>query len=437
MLKTVRLAKVALFVACLALALCLTASAMATDVITETDHVWAFKTLIKDANCSEPPTYQYTCTICGMKKTVQEGTTNGQHQWGEWVVDSEATCTTNGQRHRQCLLNVHHTEQQTVPALGHDLQWRVKVAATCTSTGLKEQYCARCGLVIDTQIIPQGDHVWGPWTVLREPTCTEAGEQTHTCTICGTTENAVYGNALGHLWGQWQIIKAATCEASGSRTRVCQRNASHVENEVIPAPGHQWTAWRRVVEPTFWEKGREERNCTVCGKVESRELGTITYPNATVCAFGPRLKESNLYPNYSDRWYMFTPFDASMNGSQTFELVAADSVIVGEVTLNIRDGFLTIDYSLKGGDAIRINLEFFTVLGRIGELSTYEPEGLMQLKVNRNQAINLNEKFPGDTHLVLYFCSRCTLTNHPAFRSLQYNSAAHKAILDQMRYLMD
>ena len=437
MLKTVSFAKVALFAACLALALCLTASAMATDVITETDHVWAFKTLIKDANCSDPPVYQYTCTICGMKKTVQEGTTNGQHQWGEWVVDSAATCTTAGQRHRQCLLNVHHTEQQTVPALGHDLQWRVKVAATCTSTGIKEQYCTRCGQVIDTQVIPQGDHVWGAWNILREPTCTEAGEQSHTCSVCGTTQNAAYGNALGHLWGQWQIIKAATCEASGNRTRVCQRNASHVENEVIPAPGHQWTPWRRVVEPTFWEKGREERNCTVCGKVESRELGTITYPNATVCAFGPRLKESNLYPNYSDRWYMFTPFDASMNGSQTFELVAADTVIVGEVTLNIRDGFLTIDYTLKGGDAIRINLEFFTVLGRIGELSSYEPEGLMQMKVNRNQAINLNEKFPGDTHLVLYFCSRCSVTNHPAFRSLQYNSAAHKAILDQMRYLMD
>ena len=134
---------------------------------------------------------------------------------------------------------------------------------------------------------------------------------------------------------------------------------------------------------------------------------------------------------------MFTPFDASMNGSQTFELVAADSVIVGDVTLTIRDGFLTIDYTLKGNDAIQVTLEFFTVLGRIGELSSYEPEGLMSMKVNRNQPINLAEQFPGDTHLVLYFCSRCSLRNSPAFKSLSYNSTPHRALLDQMRALMD
>jgi hypothetical protein len=450
MLKNASFSKVLLFAVCLSLALCVSASAMATviegttttygsttDVVTETDHVWAFKTLVKDADCSNPPVYQYTCTICGAKKTVEEGTTNGQHQWGEWVVDSQATCTTSGARHRQCTLNVHHTEQQTVPALGHDLQWRVTVAATCTSSGTREQYCTRCGQVIDTQTIPQGDHVWGPWTTIKQPTCYDAGEQTHTCTICGATQNAPFGSALGHNWGAWQIITPATCDSNGTRTRVCQRDTSHVETEVIPTPGHQWTAWRRVKEPTFWETGREERNCTVCGKIETRELGTITYPNATLCAFGPRLKESNLYPNYSDKWYMFTPFDASMNGTQTYELVAADAVIVGDVTLTIRDGYLTIDYSLKGGDAIRVTLEFFTVLNRIGDLSSYEPEGLMNLKINRNTPINLAEKFGGDTHLVLYFCSRCSVRNHPAFTSLAYNSSAHRALLSTMLALMD
>ena len=447
MLKNVRFAKALLFAVCLSLALCLTASAMATvvgtttyggtDVITETDHVWGSKILVKDANCSDPPTYQYTCTICGLTKVQQEGATNGQHQWGEWVVDSQATCVTAGSRHRQCALNVHHTEQQTVPALGHALEWRVTVAATCTSTGIREQYCTRCGQVITTEVIPMGNHVWGPWTTIKEPTCFEAGQQTHTCTVCGNTETAPYGSALGHNWGPWQVTVAATCDSNGSRTRVCQRDSSHVETEVIPSPGHQWTAWKRVKEPTFWEKGREERYCTVCGKQEFRELDTITYPNATLCAFGPRLKESNLYPNYSDKWYMFTPFDASLNGTQTYELVAADSVIVGDVTLTIRDGYLTIDYTLKGGDAIRVNLEFFTVLNRINDLSTYEPESLMSMKINRNQAINLNEMFPGDTHLVLYFCSRCSVRNNPAFRSLAYNSTPHRALLSQMMALMD
>lgn len=453
MLKNAKFAKVLLFAVCLSLALCLTASAMATtvvqgtvatttygtstDVVTETDHVWGYKILVKDANCSEPPTYQYTCTICGMTKVQQEGTTNGQHQWGEWVIDSQATCTTNGARHRQCMLNVHHTEQQTVPALGHELQWRVTVQATCTSTGVREQYCTRCGQVVDTQVIPQGQHAWGPWTTIKQPTCFEAGAQTHTCTICGTTETAPFGSALGHNWGPWQVITAATCETSGTRTRVCQRDASHVENEIIPSPGHQWTAWRRVVEPTFWEKGREERNCTVCGKVESRILDTIRWNQAVMCAFGPRLKETNQYHNYSDKWYMFTPFDASMNGPQTYDLVVSDALVVGTVTLNIRDGYLTIDYELKGQDAITVTLEFFTVVNKISDLASFEPEGLMYMKLNRNQPVNLVEKFGGDTHLVLYFCSRVSVVNHPAFKALQYRSAEHQAQLTQMMAMLD
>ncbi|MBR3108770.1 MAG: hypothetical protein IKH30_16540 [Clostridia bacterium] len=453
MFRNVRLAKVALFALCLALALCLSASAMATtiiegtttttttgtstDVITETDHVWAYKTLIKDATCSDPPTYQYTCTICGAKKTVVEGTTNGQHVWGEWIVDSQATCTTAGARHRQCQLNVHHTETQTIAALGHELQWRITIPATCSSTGTREQYCTRCGQVINTEVIPQGSHVWGAWTIIRQPTCFDPGEQTHTCTLCGTVENAVYGAALGHNWGAWQVITPATCETSGTRTRVCLRDASHVENEIIPAPGHQWTAWRRVKEPTFWERGREERNCTVCGKVESRELETIIWNQAVMCSFGLRLKETNQYHNYSDRWYMFTPFDASLNGQQVYDLVVSDSLIVGEVTLNIRDGYLTVDYNLKGGDAIKVTLEFFTVLNRIGDLASFEPEGLMYMKLNRNQAINLAEQFPGDTHLVLYFCSRVSVQYHPAFKALQYRSVEHQTQLDQMYLVID
>ena len=449
MFKTVRIAKTVLFAVCLALALCLTASAMAmviettvdtspsTDVVIETDHVWAYKTLVKDATCSDPPTYQETCTICGAKRTYQEGTTNGQHVWGEWIVDTVATCMNSGSRHRQCMLNVHHTEQQTVPATGHNLQWRTVVEATCTTSGTKEYYCTICGTIVDTATILPIAHNWGAWTIIRQPTCTEPGQQTHTCSICGTTETGTYGSALGHNWGAWQIITAATCESNGQRTRVCQRDASHVENEIIPATGHNWTAWTVTKQATFWEQGERTRRCTICGKTEVEKIGTITYPSATLCAFGPRLKESNLYPNYSDRWYMFTPFDASMNGSQTYELVAADSVIVGDVTLNIRDGFLTIDYSLKGGDAIRVTLEFFTVLNRIGDLSQYEPEGLMGMKINRNQPINLYEKFGGDTHLVLYFCSRCSLTYSPAFKSLQYNSSVHKALLSTMYSLMD
>ncbi len=435
--KTVRFSKIALFAATLAMLLCLSAAAFASETHID-ECTWVY---LRDepATCIKGPVRIYQCSVCGRTKEETMGDPDlNNHAWGEWVMDSMATCTTAGQRHRQCARSVHHTQKEVVPALSHDLQWRVKVAATCTNTGLREQYCARCGQIIDTQIIPVGDHVWGPWTTLREPTCTEPGEQAHTCTVCGTTQNAPYGSALGHLWGQWQVITPATCESSGSRTRVCQRNASHVENEIIPCPGHKWTDWKIIKQPTFWEKGERERHCTVCGLSQTEYLDTERWSTATVCSFGPELRESNLYPYSSDRWYMFTPFDASMNGVQTYDLIVSEKIIVGQVTLTIRDGFLTVDYTLKYPNQIQITLEFFTVLGRIGELSTYEPEGLMQLKINRNQPINLNEKFPGDTHLVLYFCSRCSVVNTPyQYAMLNTKDSLHQSQLSQMLMLMD
>ena len=436
--KTVRIAKAVLFAVCLTLVLCLAASASAMVIETTqtthvSDHVWVYTRTISAANCSTPTINLYTCSLCGATEERREGATDpNAHVWGEWVVSTSATCVTSGTRYRQCLLNVHHTQEDTIAAYGHSPTERITVPPTCTSTGVREIYCARCELIISTEVIPASDHTWGAWTIILQPTCTEPGEQTHSCTTCGKTETGVYGSALGHQWGAWTIITAATCESNGQRTRVCQRDPSHVETEIIPATGHSWTAWTVTRQATFWEVGERTRRCTICGKVETEPIPTITYPNATLCAFGPRLKDSNLYPSYSDRWYMFTPFDASMNGSQTYELVAADAVIVGDVTLSIRDDYLTIDYNLNGGDAIRVNFEFFTVLSSISDLSQYEPEGLMQMKINRNQAINLTEKFGSDRHLVLYFCSRCSLTYSPAFKSLQYNSTAHKSLLSAM-----
>jgi hypothetical protein len=189
--------------------------------------------------------------------------------------------------------------------------------------------------------------------------------------------------------------------------------------------GYYWfSSWKTAKDTVKTETGPGDGSWTVSAPVA---IGTYSI---TAGAFA-----EDYYGSTCEK--SFTVVDASLNGTQTYELVAADSVIVGDVTLTIRDGYLTIDYTLKGGDAIRVNLEFFTVLNRINDLSTYEPESLMSMKINRNQAINLNEMFPGDTHLVLYFCSRCSVRNNPAFRSLAYNSTPHRALLSQMMALMD
>lgn len=48
-----------------------------------------------------------------------------------------------------------YSEQQVVPALGHDAgDWEVVTPATCKASGTKVKYCTRCGVVIRSEIIP-------------------------------------------------------------------------------------------------------------------------------------------------------------------------------------------------------------------------------------------------------------------------------------------
>ena len=77
------------------------------------------------------------------------------------------------------------------------------------------------------------------------------------------------------------------------------------------------------------------------------------------------------------------------------------------------------------------------MLNRIGDLTKYEPEDLLSMRMSRNQPINLAEKFGDDTSLVLYFCSRCDYTYSAKYQSLAYNSTAHQRLLGTMLYLMD
>ncbi len=156
------------------------------------------------------------------------------HEWGEWTVTREATCTKAGSKTRTCsLCNV--VETQTIPAPGHDYQAEV-TTPTCTAPGYTSYACSRChDRYVDnymdalghdwspndcTQeaacsrcdaVRPAGTHVWSDWTVTKEATCTEDGSKERTCTSCGTSEQGVVP-ALGHDWSG----SGSTCSRCGA-----------------------------------------------------------------------------------------------------------------------------------------------------------------------------------------------------------------------------
>ena len=409
----------------------------------------------------------------------------------EYRNEQKATCTTNGYHDKYCTDCGAFIGREPIIAIGHQY---VTVTTrtqnpTCTAKGQDKivSVCSVCGNEQSTnyQDVNALGHDWGSWTTLKAATCEDKGTERRICNRygCGAYEDRET-NALGHLWGT-PVTTPATCIAPATTTKICQRDSSHKDITTSGSPdtanGHVWGDWKASKKPTCTTPGQETRVCklssahtqtrdtsidpdahvwdngTYITKPTTTSGGEIKYVcqlnsahtktvkvgplarggNNTICAFGPRLRDTNLYPYNTDAWYMFTPFDASQDGVQTFELIATNKYIVGTVTLTIKDGSLKVDYTLKDPGNFKINLEFFTVLNRINDLTDYEPENLMHLAMYKGQFINLQEKFGDDTNLVLYFCSRCNFTYSNKISEMNYESTTHQRLLQNMLALMD
>ncbi len=398
-------------------------------------HSFVWKTE-REATCVVTGLRRQVCERCGYENAVEE-TALKEHTWGEWVTTREASCTQVGIQTRTCSV-CGKQETRELAMLAHQPEWKIITAATCTAPGYQNQVCKVCGTVLQANVtIPATGHKMGAWAVTKEATCTEPGERVRTCSVCGYEEKETIP-ATGHSWGAWVVTKAADCYNPGERQRTCGKCGA-VEKEAIPALNHPKTHWVIIKEATITTPGQRQLICDVCGDVIRTEVIPVkTLPNNTMCAFGPRLRDTELAPYNTDAWYMFTPFDASKDGVQTYELVASNMFIVGTVTIEVKEGFITVDYRLNS-NTINVDLEFFTLLNRIQDIRRYEPEELMaEYGMKFREPISIEEEMYGDTDLVLYLCCRVTYSYDARTMSpLGYESAAHRALLQSMKALMD
>ena len=61
------------------------------------------------------------CSVCGQTLTTAETIAPLGHDWGEWKVTMEPTCTDAGKKVRTCQrVDCGKTEEEAVPAKGHD-----------------------------------------------------------------------------------------------------------------------------------------------------------------------------------------------------------------------------------------------------------------------------------------------------------------------------
>ena len=185
------------------------------------------------------------------------------HTAGEWIIDTPATATTSGTKHKECTVCGYTMATETIPATGggehthsygsewkndadnhwHECscgdkkdtaahtagEWIIDTPATATTSGTKHKECTVCGYTMTTETIPAtggGEHThnyssdwksdsinhWHEcscgdkddvaahsfkWVVDKDATATEKGSKHEECMVCGYARPAVEIPATG------------------------------------------------------------------------------------------------------------------------------------------------------------------------------------------------------------------------------------------------
>lgn len=182
-----------------------------------------------------------------------------------------ATCTTPERKKWKCLKNGHFNnwwEENTAPALGHDMSDWIVVEATCTTAGEKYKVCQRSGC--NHKVVEEGyaeahpalDHDFeGAEWVIEAPTCTTPGQRYQVCKRdgCGQKNfDETYAKehpALGHVWGKYVDDDKPGCQQQ-TETAHCTREgctATDTEDRANFGPGgnplpHKYTTYKGLDE---------------------------------------------------------------------------------------------------------------------------------------------------------------------------------------------
>lgn len=420
---------------------CMACGAPAAELTTPVRHVD-----VADDYTADDTHHWYDCLACGEKVEKAE------HDFRNWEVVDEATCTEMGKERSICFVCGVGSKERDIEALGHTVtEWETMwepaectgesgmqigycdvcgeevykeipfegeatgvhvfesyteiEAATCTEAGVEIALCSLCGREDDVREIPALGHDDSEMEVTTEPTCTEPGEKTGKCTRCGEVGETAVIPALGHNM-VWETITEATCTEDGEKLERCDRCGAMGDTEAIPALGHDDGAWIVVKEATREAEGLKELRCTRCDEVlDSEVIPMVTivwYSDNTACVAGTEFRTlANVDTN---KWYTFVELDLSQDGVQTFDLIASNVYRIGTVTVTVAEGNVTVDYDLCT-DEIIVHDEFMTLFASLEDVTTVDQAAFTEYAYG--EAISIQEALNGTTGY-LYLCNVVT-----------------------------
>lgn len=157
--------------------------------------------------------------------------------------------------------------------------WIVETEATCTEPGEEAQHCTVCGEPVEVKSIDATGHTPnGKWTVIKEATCAEEGEEVLYCTVCGEVAESRPIEKTAHTPSKdWETAREATCAEEGLRQKVCTVCCEVAEEEVIEKTDHKFGSWTTLSGSVWNNPIVKERTCSVCGEVEHVENNSTSW----------------------------------------------------------------------------------------------------------------------------------------------------------------
>ncbi len=176
--------------------------------------------------------------------------------------------------------------------------------------------------------------------------------------------------------------------------------------------------------------------------------GTVTvekavwYAKNTACSFGPAFRD--VRPGLTDKWYLFTPIDLTKQGRQTFEYVASNMYVIGEVYVDVFGDTVRVSYhnfyEAQGGNTETLT-EYFTFFPDLKSVKDVNPETMDDLGFRFGQDISIENDLDGDTNALLFIRNQVTycdyVTNYHKLTRFWPNLPERKALRQQMQAMMD
>lgn len=197
-----------------------------------------------------------------------------------------ATCTTPERKKWKCLKNGHFNnwwEENTAPALGHDMSDWIVVEATCTTAGEKYQACQRSGC--NHKVVEEGyaaahpalghDFEGAKW-VIEAPTCTTPGQRYQVCKRDGCNQKnideayAAEHPALGHVFVKYVDDDKPGCQQQTETAHCTREGCTATDTKDLPNFGadgnplpHKYTNYTVTAE-AFGVPITYESYCDYC-----------------------------------------------------------------------------------------------------------------------------------------------------------------------------